>query len=83
ATDGGDPVSWHGFAERIVARCAPGTPVRPVPSGDFPRPARRPAYSVLDCSATEARVGHVLPAWDEVLDRYLDDEGAPWCRSAP
>lgn len=71
ATDGGRPVSWHGFAERIAAWCAPGTEVRPVASSAFPRPARRPAYSVLDCSATEAVVGHLLPEWGEVLDRYL------------
>lgn len=71
ATDGGDPVSWHAFAERIVARYAPETTVRPVPTSAFPRPAPRPAYSVLDCSETEGAIGHPLPAWGEVLDRYL------------
>ena len=44
--------------------------VEPVPSADYPTPARRPRYSVLDTAATAERVGR-LPHWSDALDRYL------------
>ncbi|HEV2131236.1 MAG TPA: dTDP-4-dehydrorhamnose reductase [Longimicrobiaceae bacterium] len=71
ATDGGEPVSWFGVARRILAERSLATPIRPVGSAAFPRPARRPAYSVLDCLATEETIGRLLPDWGEMLARYL------------
>ncbi len=44
--------------------------VEPVTSDAFPRPAGRPGYSVLDCSATEEIVGP-LPGWRESLAEAL------------
>jgi len=70
-TGGGEPVSWYGFAREIVALSNAGPPPEAVRSGDFPRPARRPVYSVLECSATERRTGEALPDWRESLCRYL------------
>lgn len=72
ATDGGEPTSWFGFAREIVALGEPGAGVVPVGSGEFLRPARRPAYSVLDCSSTEEWTGRALPAWRDSLARYLE-----------
>jgi len=45
--------------------------VIPVPSDKTPRPARRPAYSVLDNSAANAILGKPLPPWRESLVKYL------------
>ena len=70
-TDGGEPVTWHGVAREIVERTGAGAQVVPVASARFPRPARRPAYSVLDCSAAEGILGAAMPEWREVLGRYL------------
>lgn len=72
ATGGGEPVSWCGFALEVVALGAPGAEVVAVSSAEFPRPARRPAYSVLDCSSTERRTGGRLPHWRDSLVRYLE-----------
>lgn len=74
ASDGGEPVSWFGFAKEIVSRLALPTLVRPVPSSAFPRPAPRPAFSVLDGRATEAVIGRPLVDWRESLARYLRGE---------
>ena len=37
----------------------------------------RPAYSVLDLSATEALLGRPMTPWTETLRRYLEELGAP------
>ncbi|HEX2093112.1 MAG TPA: dTDP-4-dehydrorhamnose reductase [Longimicrobiaceae bacterium] len=71
ATDGGEPVSWFGFAREIMTLRGMGTEVVPVSSSEYPRPARRPAYSVLDCSATERLTGRPAPGWPDSLRRYL------------
>lgn len=71
ATGGGEPVSWCAFAREVVALGSPGARVVPVGSAEFPRPARRPAWSVLDCSATEERTRAKLPHWRDSLRRYM------------
>ena len=76
ATGGGEPVSWCGFAREVVALAGPGAEVAAVTSAEFPRPARRPAWSVLDCSATEERTGARLPHWRDSLVGYLESSGA-------
>ena len=64
-SDGGE-CSWFDFATEIVrlrrARCT----VHPCTTAEFPRPAPRPAYSVLDLSATEALLGP-MPPWQDRL----------------
>lgn len=54
--DGGE-CTWFELAREIAARVAPSCRVLPCTTAEFPRPARRPSYSVLDLSAVEARVG--------------------------
>lgn len=68
--------TWHGFAERIVARMPEGERkcrvVQAIPTTDYPTPARRPAGSVLDCAKLEATFGLRLPDWADVLDLVLE-----------
>lgn len=70
ATDAGE-CSWFELAKHVVARTHPETRVVPCTSAEFPRPAPRPAYSVLDISATEALVGPLQP-WQQAVDAALD-----------
>ncbi len=64
-TDGGE-CSWFDFASEIVRLAGSACVVTPCTSAEFPRPAKRPAYSVLDLSETERLVG-TLPTWRENL----------------
>lgn len=73
-------VSWHGFAVAIAEEAHALGLVKRIPaikaitSADYPTPARRPAYSLLDCSATRALVGDNAVPWRENLRRMLEEE---------
>lgn len=68
--------SWFQLAREAV-RMAGGDPalVEPVTSREFPRPAPRPAYSVLSTSRLRALTGSSPPPWQEGLARYLAEMG--------
>lgn len=69
ATNSGN-CTWYDFAKEIVlAKGLPAT-VKPVTTADFPRPARRPAYSVLSPASLHA-LGIQMPKWQDALRRYL------------
>jgi dTDP-4-dehydrorhamnose reductase len=63
--------TWYEFAVAIVNRLAPGREVQPVTSREYARPARRPAYSVLDKDRYATWTGHTMPSWSQGLDEYL------------
>jgi dTDP-4-dehydrorhamnose reductase len=60
-TDGGS-CTWHEFASEIVRISGHTCRVEPCTSAEYARPAKRPAYSVLDLGPTEALVGP-MPDW--------------------
>ncbi|WP_159015417.1 dTDP-4-dehydrorhamnose reductase [Cognatiluteimonas profundi] len=70
--------SWHGFAEAIIAGAhqrgllARRPRVVPITTADFPTPAARPAYSVLDCHLLQSTFGITLPDWHDALGDVLD-----------
>lgn len=68
-TDGG-ACSWFEFARAIVAGVGSQCRVEPCLGVEFPRPARRPTYSVLDIGDAEAIVG-VMPPWRDNLSHVL------------
>jgi dTDP-4-dehydrorhamnose reductase len=69
ATDGGQ-CTWFDFATAIAEKTESGCVVKPCGSDQFPRPAKRPAFSVLDLSATEEVIGPMSP-WEDQLDQVL------------
>lgn len=69
-----DAVSWHGFACEIARTLNIAAEVEPVPTSEFPRPAQRPAYSVLDVTRFEAAVGRSVEPWIAGLAAYLSGD---------
>ncbi len=67
-----DAVSWYGFAVEIARHLDPAAEVVPVATSEFPRPAPRPAYSVLDVGRFEAAVGRRVEPWSSGLASYLE-----------
>ncbi len=70
--------SWHAFADAIFERAeAAGLIARrprlvAIGSAEYPTPARRPAWSVLDCERLQTRFGLHLPAWEQGLREVVD-----------
>jgi dTDP-4-dehydrorhamnose reductase len=71
--------SWHGFAEAIFAGAvargllARAPKVHAITTVDYPTPAARPGYSVLDTGKLQRDFGIGLPDWRDGLDRVLDE----------
>lgn len=63
--------SWFGFAqaigEQLKARGLPCAELLPIPSSEYPTPARRPANSRLDCSRLAREWDVTLPHWQQAL----------------
>jgi dTDP-4-dehydrorhamnose reductase len=65
--------SWYEFAVEIVRASGTAVQVRRCSTEEFPRPANRPAYSVMRSQRAEAPV---LPDWHAGLADYLGAVGA-------
>jgi dTDP-4-dehydrorhamnose reductase len=68
-TDGGE-CTWYDFTAEIQKVLGTRCELKPCTSAEFPRPAQRPAYSVLDISRTESVLG-ALPTWQDALKDVL------------
>ncbi len=74
--------SWYDFAVAIgelgVARglLPQAAEVRPITTDDYPTPARRPSYSLLDCSATRPALGLEPRHWRSALDEVIKAVGS-------
>lgn len=69
--------TWHALAEAVRARALElGLPVRaarilPITTAEYPLPAVRPAYSVLDTAKIESALGQAPRHWHAALDEYF------------
>lgn len=68
--------SWHGFASRIIElmpendrKCRE---VEGITTSEYPTPAKRPAYSILNCDKLQKTYGLRLPDWEASLRQVLD-----------
>ena len=69
-----DECSWFDFASAIAE--GSGTTVVPVSTEEFPRPAKRPAYSVLSTERYERLTGVAPDSWRDGLHEYFSLRGA-------
>ena len=72
--------SWYDFAVAIAEEAlalgllARIPMIRPIATEDYPTPARRPAFSLLDCRATRAAIGDEPVHWRKNLRLMLEEE---------
>ncbi|MCF8070278.1 MAG: dTDP-4-dehydrorhamnose reductase [Desulfobacterales bacterium] len=69
--------TWHEFAETIFYFSRHyddriNVIARPVLTKEYPTPAVRPKYSVLDCSLVSKNFGIILKPWQESLKSIID-----------
>ena len=73
--------SWYDFALAIgelgeqLGLLEQAAKVKPICTADYPTPARRPSYSLLDCTATRAQLDLPPQHWrDELKDTFLHNQ---------
>lgn len=71
---GAGRTTWFDFTRAILGEAGvSGCRVRPLTSDEYPCAARRPAYSVLDCSKFRDTFGFALPDWQTSLHDFFND----------
>jgi len=70
--------SWFEFAQAAVKLANITCQVNPVTSVEYPKPAPRPSYSVLDKTKIKEDFGLFIPGWKESLKQCLVALGKRW-----
>ncbi len=71
--------TWHDFATHLLAEAAARGVIARAPrvdaitTAEFPTPARRPAWSVLDTAALQRDFGLRLPHWREGTNEVIGE----------
>jgi len=65
--------TWADVAERVYAAAGQPGLVTRVTSDEYPVPAPRPRYSVLDGTRLESMLGAPRRGWEAALDEFLGD----------
>ncbi len=65
--------SWYDLAVAIVKKCGYSCKIKPIETKDYPLPAKRPNYSVLNKSKIKSTFKLEIPYWTESLDICLKE----------
>ena len=65
--------SWYDFALEILSQSGIACSVTPINTEDYPLPAVRPFYSVLNKSKIKHDFGIIIPHWKDSLTRCLKE----------
>ncbi len=63
--------SWYEFARAIFREAGKEVEVEAIKTSEYPTPAKRPMYSVLDKKALRERHGYVMKKWEDALREYM------------
>jgi dTDP-4-dehydrorhamnose reductase len=66
--------SWFDFAKAIVQAYSIQVDLAPCTTAEFPRPAPRPANSVLENECLKKLGRNIMPEWEIGLKDYLEEE---------
>jgi dTDP-4-dehydrorhamnose reductase len=69
--------TWHGLAKKIIDLASPhaalqARQVEAITTAEWPTPAKRPPYSVLDCSRIKSQFGIEPEPWQQSLKHTID-----------
>ena len=64
--------SWYDFARAIMELGSIDCKVRPIETKDYPTPAKRPHYSVLNKSKIKTDFNIQIPNWRDSLDKCIE-----------
>ena len=64
-------LSWYDFAKEIMRMAKIHCKVNPIETSDYPTPAQRPHYSLLNKSKIKEEFGIIVPYWKDSLDACL------------
>ena len=63
--------NWYEFALAIKNIAGSNCTVKPISTTEYPTPAKRPAYSVLDTTKIKKVFGITIPKWEDSLEECL------------
>lgn len=64
-------ISWYDLAQQSLYLAGKKTPIHAISTSEFPTPAERPKYSVLDTQKIRQTFGLKIPQWQESLERCI------------
>lgn len=64
-------LSWYDFAKEIMRMAKLDCKINPIETKDYPTPAERPHYSLLNKSKIKNEFGITIPFWKDSLDKCL------------
>jgi len=64
-------ISWYDFAVAIKELSGSTCAVNPIPTAQYPTPAKRPSFSLLDTHKIQATYQLTIPEWKDSLQRCL------------
>lgn len=68
-------ISWYQFAQEIGKLVGSSTPIKGISTAEYPTPAKRPAWSVLDTSKIVSTYGVTIKDWKESLGQCFRELG--------
>ena len=68
-------ISWYQFAQEIGKLVGSSTPIKGISTAEYPTPAKRPAWSVLDTSKIVSTYGVTIKDWKESLGQCIRELG--------
>jgi dTDP-4-dehydrorhamnose reductase len=68
-------LSWYDFAKEIMRMAKLDCVINPIETIEYPTPAQRPHYSLLNKSKIKKEFGIIIPDWKDSLDECLKKMG--------
>jgi dTDP-4-dehydrorhamnose reductase len=70
-------ITWFEFAQAIRQHIGSNCTVKAITTAEYPTPAKRPAYSVMDKTKIQNTFGLELRPWQQSLERCMQKLAGP------